>query len=112
MMLRKSKFFGYCSADDLDEFSFFAKNFKAEVEREVLNLSLEFVKGLDVDEIQHKIENYTFFEIEDTYLKNKLLKLLNELPQIKKIMFLKGVHFYAVKRLKITSKGFLIKLVQ
>ena len=111
MILRASKFFGYCYADGIDEKEFFAKNFTIEIEKEVLKMSFELMRGLDAICVKEYVNDYTFFEIEDHFLKNKLITILNQFPQVKKLMFLKGTDYYAIKHLKITHKGFVIKLV-
>lgn len=111
MILRASKFFGYCYGDSISEKEFFAKNFKAEIVNELLQLSFVFAKGLDSQIIKDEFERFTFIEIEDVYLKNKLINFLNDFPQVKKLQLLKGDSFYTVKRLKLTHKGFVIQLV-
>lgn len=111
MILRASNFFGYAYADEISEKSFYAKNFKAILKDNCLQLSFEFTKGLDFNLICLDIKKYTFFEIEDTYLKNKLIRFLNNFPQVKKIQLIKNGHPYSVKRIKITTKGFLLQLL-
>jgi len=111
MVLRTSRFFGYCYADELSEKAFYAKNFIAEIKESNLKLSFTFVKGLDLELIKLDLMHYTFFEIQDIYLKNKLIKVLNEFPQVKRIQFLKAGEYVQIVQLKITTKGFLFKLV-
>ena len=111
LFLRASKFFGYCYADNINEKEFFAKNFKIEIEKDILKISFDLMRGLDIIDIKRNILEYTFFEIEDVFLKNKLIHVLNEFPQVKKLMFLKGGDFYIIKHLKLTHKGFILKLI-
>lgn len=111
MVLRASKFFGFCYADSISEKEFFGKNFSISIEKDCLMMSFQFMKGLDVINIKYNIKEYTFFEIEDDYLKNKLINVLNESPQVKKIFLLKGTEYYSIKHLKLTRKGFMIKLI-
>ena len=110
LILRKSKFFGYSYADEIAELSFYAQNFSVKVENDVLKISFELMKGLDFDQVNQYLSQLSFFEIQDQYLKHKLLKTLNEIPQIKKIQFFKIDHYYNVKKLKFTLNGFLLSL--
>jgi|GEM_PF-4035854 len=111
MILRASKFFGFCYTDGIGEKEFFGKNFKVDIENDSLKISFQLMRGLDVVNIKYDIKSYTFFEIEDDYLKNKLIQTLNESPQVKKLFLLKGTEYYAIKHLKLTRKGFVIRLV-
>jgi len=111
MILRASKFFGFCYADGISEKEFFGKNFKVDIKKDCLKISFQLMRGLDVVNIKYNIKAYTFFEIEDDYLKNKLIQTLNESPQVKKLFLLKGTDYYPIKHLKLTRKGFVIRLV-
>lgn len=111
MILRSSKFFGFCYADGIGEKEFFGKNFNIDIDKDCLKISFQLMRGLDVINIKYNIKEYTFFEIEDNYLKNKLIQTLNESPQVKKLFLLKGTDYYPIKHLKLTRKGFVIRLV-
>ncbi|NIJ45188.1 hypothetical protein FHR24_001627 [Wenyingzhuangia heitensis] len=111
MILRASKFFGFCYADEIAEREFFAKNFNVSFKDNTAIFSFEFMRGLDIDIIKLNSTNFTFFEIEDVYLKNKLISFLTEFPQTKKlILTIQGME-KSIKHLKLTHKGFVIKLV-
>lgn len=112
MLLRASKFYGFCYSDEISEKEFFAKNFEATVANDFLILSFAFMRGLDKDRITQNVSAYSFFEIEDTYLKNKIVTVLNEFPGIKKVqLHIKGSFKTNVKHLKITFKGIKITLI-
>ncbi|MGY5353119.1 hypothetical protein ACXGQW_11295 [Wenyingzhuangia sp. IMCC45533] len=111
MLIRSSKFYGFCYADEISEKEFFAKNFEANIEDEFLILSFTFVKGLDKALIEKNVGSYRFFEIEDTYIMNKVVKVLNEFPAIRKVqLHIKNSFVTKVKHLKITVKGLKISL--
>ncbi len=111
MILRASKFFGFCSADEVAEKEFFAKNFKAIVDADQLILSLDFMRGLDVKYIKENVNVFTFIEIEDVFLKNRLINVLDTFPQIKKVFLQFQEVKTSIKHLKLTHKGFVMKLI-
>ncbi len=111
MVLRASKFFGYCYSDEISEKEFFGKNFTVNICENELIFSFDIMRGLDAIEVKKTLLKFTFFEIEDVFLKNKILKTLNEFPQAKKISLQLATQKNAIKQLKITHKGFLLRLV-
>lgn len=110
MILRASKFFGFCYADELLESEFFAKNFKITVQEQKLIFSFEWVRGLDLKKIKSQLKDYHFFEIEDIYLRNKLIEAVKVHSDIKKMKLKIDDSSAYIKSLKFTNKGFIIKL--
>lgn len=110
MILRVSKFFGFCYADELMESEFFAKNFTAFVDNDKLIFSFEWVRGLDLKKIKPQLKDYRFFEIEDVFLRNKLIDVVQENNNIKKMKLEIGDFSTYIKHLKFTHKGVIIKL--
>ncbi|MDO6738941.1 hypothetical protein [Wenyingzhuangia sp. 2_MG-2023] len=111
MILKLSKFFGTCYSDDVSELQFFGKRFQAEIHQNILTLSFELMKGLDKDEIEDKTTQFTFYEIEDLYLQKKLSATIQNFSQVTKITLCVNNHSYPVKHLKLTYKGFVLRLV-
>lgn len=112
MILRASKFFGFCYADEHPEKEFFAKNFNVALKDDIAEFSFEFMRGLDLIDIKRNVNEYQFFEFEDRYLANRITKFLEENSHVKIIKFtVNGQKALTVKQLKITIKGFSIKLV-
>ncbi|ANW95708.1 hypothetical protein AXE80_05195 [Wenyingzhuangia fucanilytica] len=109
--LRTSKFFGFCYADEIQECEFFAKNFKVLVQENSLVFSFDFMRGLDVLKIKPQLTLYRFFEIEDVYLRDKLIDTIKENSEIKKLSFKIDDYKAHIKSLKFTSNGFVIKLI-
>jgi len=111
MILRASKFFGFCYADEITEKEFFAKNFKMNLKGDIAEFSFEFMRGLDVVDVKKKLRDFSFFVLEDHYLVNKITKTLQEYSHVKKITLrVNGETPLAVKKLKITLKGILIQV--
>lgn len=111
MTLRASKFFGFCYADELAESEFFAKNFQVNVQKNMLVFSFVFMKGLDAEKIKPQKAAYRFFEIEDVYLRNKLIAFIKLNSDLKKMKLHLGDVSIYIKHLKFTHKGFVIQLV-
>ncbi|NJB81863.1 hypothetical protein [Wenyingzhuangia aestuarii] len=110
-ILRASKFFGFCYADEVAEKEFFAKNFSVSCKDTVAEFSFDLMRGLDIELIKSNLKDITFFEIEDVYLKNKIISFLTDFPQIKKLNLKVEGKLQVIKHLKLTHKGFVIKLV-
>lgn len=113
MWIRKSKFFGFCYADDISEKQFFAKNCKAEIiDEQILQMSFILMRGLDVDTIKNQINTFDFFEIEDAFVTQKFTQILNDFPSVKKIQLqINEASPVVVKQMKITMKGLKLQLV-
>ncbi|GGF72162.1 hypothetical protein [Wenyingzhuangia marina] len=110
-ILRTSKVFGFCYADELQESEFFAKNFSVSIQENNLIFSFDFMRGLDLQKIKSNIKDYRFFEIEDVYLRNKLIEVVKENNHIKKMKLTIGEYSSYIKELKFNHKGFVIKLI-
>ena len=110
MILRASKFFGFCYADELLESEFFAKNFSVTAKENVLIFSFNWMRGLDYLRIKPQITIYCFYEIEDVYLRNKLMQVIKANSDIKKMKIEIDDFTAFIKQLKFTNKGFIIKL--
>lgn len=111
MILKTSKFLGCCYSDEISELQFFGKKFNAIVEKENLILSFELMKGLDKEDVLSKIKEFTFFEFQDKYLQNRLLNLMQNAPNATKVYLRVANHSFAVKHLKITYNGFVIRMI-
>ncbi|MEN8765837.1 MAG: hypothetical protein ABF278_07935 [Wenyingzhuangia sp.] len=111
MVLRTSNFFGFCYADDLPDCEFFAKNFEAITNEDSIVLSFDFSKDLDFNSIRQNKYAYSFFEIEDLILRDKLIDFLKPISGAKKMKLSLGHTSAFIKRLKFTSKGFVFHLV-
>ncbi|MGY5353911.1 hypothetical protein [Wenyingzhuangia sp. IMCC45467] len=110
MILRASNFFGFCYADEIAECEFFAKNFSFILQQNNLVFSFLWVRGLDLKKIKPNITAYQFFEIEDVYLRNKLIEVIKKHNHIKKMSLQVDTELFYIKKLKFTHKGFRIEV--
>lgn len=111
MILKNSKFCGICYSDEKSELQFFGKEFKVRTEDKKLILSFKLMKGLDKEEVLENIKGLTFFEIQDQFIQHRLMKLLQESPQVTTIFLELNDYTFSVKRLKILMQGFLLRMV-
>lgn len=110
MILRTTKFFGLCYSDELSERQFFAKKFKVLIEKDEIQFSFDLMRGLDFKIIKDQLSSYIFFEIEDVFLRNKLIFFIKENINLKIMKINIGDHSTHIKRLKFTKQGFKFQL--
>ncbi|WP_010136250.1 hypothetical protein [Ochrovirga pacifica] len=111
MLLKKTKFFGICYADEMEEMQFFAREFCANVQGNQLVFSFVLMKGLDKELVEKNLATCTFFEIEDLFIQKKITALLKEAYQIKKISLVVNHQTFYLKQLKLKLKGFVMRTI-
>lgn len=111
MLIKRSKFYGVCYADEIPELDFYAKEMRASVEGEVLVLSFELMRLLDVKKIVAKLDEMKFFLIEDSYIASKVVSLLDDFPSVKKIELSVNKNSFKLKKMQLKLKGVLFSVL-
>lgn len=105
MFLKKGKFYGVTYADHISELDFYGKNLSYQIKGNELLFSFQLMNLLDKKKIISHIYDLQFVEIEDIFITQKIIRILNDNAFVNTIFLDLETNSFKLKKMKVKLKG-------